>query len=221
MDYHDPVSSVSHLFAAFVAAAAAVLLVRVSLGRPRRVRASLVVYGAAVVGLYLSSGLFHGLDHPTKSAERAWQRVDRTMICALIVASGLPLLAGCVPTRSAAWVGGAVTGAGLVGVAALWLLPSPGYRVTVVIYVTLTLALLVPLRSYYRHAGVGVGWLVGTVTVYATGAACDAAGWPVLARGLVGPHEVMHATDLGGTVLHYVFLAKYVALPGRAGPRPT
>lgn len=36
--------------------------------------------------------------------------------------------------------------------------------------------------------------------IYLCGATCEVAKWPVIVPGWVGPHEVLHLTDIGGTL---------------------
>jgi hemolysin III len=42
--------------------------------------------------------------------------------------------------------------------------------------------------------------------VYGFGGLCEAVRWPVLWPGVIGPHEVLHLCDMGGSTAHVVFV---------------
>jgi hemolysin III len=46
--------------------------------------------------------------------------------------------------------------------------------------------------------------------IYLCGAICEVVKWPVLVPGLVGPHEVLHLTDVGGTLTHFGVVMRLV-----------
>ena len=38
----------------------------------------------------------------------------------------------------------------------------------------------------------------------------DVIGWPVVAPGVFGSHEVLHVLVIAGTAAHFVFIVRYV-----------
>jgi predicted membrane channel-forming protein YqfA (hemolysin III family) len=59
--------------------------------------------------------------------------------------------------------------------------------------------------------------------VYAAGGVCEVLKWPTLVPGLIGPHELLHVTDMLGTLTHLglvVWLVRRTAAE-RAGDAET
>lgn len=217
MDFHDPVSAASHLAGAAWALVAVLFLMRLARSAPLRVRLALAAYGVCLVSLYTASGLFHGLRHPSPEARGVWRTLDRSAIYGLVAGTGLPVMAAGLPGRRRVLFQSATVLAALAGVAALWLLPDPDYRLTIALYFVVGGIMLMPMRAYYRaYGGRGMAYLVAGVGAYTVGAVIEVAEWPTPWPGVVGPHEVLHVADLVGSAFHYVFLVKFVALAGRA-----
>src|SRR5690606_31600486 len=87
--YHgERFNSISHLTGAIMAAAGGIVLVvlAASLGDPWKV-VSFSVYGAALLGLYLASTLYHSL---RGRAKRIWCKFDHCAIYLLIAGSYTP-----------------------------------------------------------------------------------------------------------------------------------
>ena len=93
MDFHDPVSSGTHLFTAAWAFFAMLVLVRLAFRQPLVVRCSLIAFGLSMVVLYLASGFYHGLRYNNVVQRNFWLRMDRTAIFLLILGSQLPIFA--------------------------------------------------------------------------------------------------------------------------------
>ncbi len=213
MDFHDSVSSASHLAGAAWALVAALFLVRLARPAPRHMRLALAVYGVCLVTLYTASGLFHGLSYTSPEARQIWRTLDRSAIYGLVAGTGLPVMAAGLLRRSRIGFQSATVVAALAGVACLWLLPAPDYRLTIALYFLVGGIMLMPTRAYYRtYGGRGMAYLVAGVVVYTVGAVIEVAEWPDPWPGVVGFHELLHFFDLAASSIHYVFLAKFVAL---------
>ena len=62
-----------------------------------------------------------------------------------------------------------------------------------------------------------MAWAFGGGLFYTLGALADYFGWPVLAPGVFGSHEMLHVLDLCGSCCHVYFMVhNVVPFPGHA-----
>lgn len=218
MDFHEPFSSLSHLaFAGFLLFAGGILL-QLAHGHSAFRRWAVVLYSTSAVLLYTASGLFHGVKHSTEGSYELYRRFDLTGIFLLIAGSYLPVFAYLLNGRWRVVMTSAVGFLAGFGIAAVWLLEAPKSGTMVPIYATLAAVGLVPLPKYLRAVGWrGVMWMFAAAGVYATGGVCEVFKWPVLWDGVIGPHEVLHVTDILGTLVHMMLV---VWLVRRTFPPP-
>lgn len=218
MDFHEPFSSLSHLaFAGFLLFAGGILL-RLARGHSAFRRWAIGLYAHSAVLLYTASGLFHGVRYPSESVRELFRRFDLTGIFLLVAGSYLPVFAYLLNGRWRVVMTSAVGALAGVGIIAVWLLDAPKSGTMVPIYATLAAVGLVPLSKYLRAVGWrGVLWMFAAAGVYATGGMCEVFKWPVLWDGVIGPHEVLHVTDILGTLAH---LSLVVWLVRRTFPPP-
>ncbi len=211
MDFHNPVSSYSHLFAAFWMVFVGLYLLRLAARHSFGHRLSLLLFALSGVALYAFSGLFHGLRHDSEESKRVWQLLDQSAIFWLIVGSNVPIAVYLLsPSARNLQLGGMVLLAA-VGTACLWLLPKPPYLLLIGLYVGLGVFSLIPLRAYFRRLGWGgLFWIFALSAGYIGGAACEAMKWPTFVPDLIGPHEMLHFGDLFGTLAHLTLVVKYV-----------
>jgi hemolysin III len=219
MDFHDPFASASHLaFAAFLLFAGAVLSKLTRWHDPHR-RWAVWLFSLSAVLLYLASGLFHGVRHPSEASAELFRRFDLSGIFLLIAGSYLPVFAYLLVGRWRVVMAAVVLMLAGAGMTAVWLLDAPQPGTMVPVYAAQAVVGLVPLLKYVRAAGVRVvGWMLAAAGVYALGGMCEVFKWPTPIPGLIGPHEVLHITDLLGTLLH---LSLVVWLVRRTFPMPT
>jgi hemolysin III len=219
MDFHDPISSLSHLMMAGWTMLAAIVVLRLAARHTRTQRLSLIIYAAAVISLYTASGLFHGLRHETLEARRMWQLIDQTAIFGLIFGSNVPLLVYAVPPRVRNRVLALMGTITLIGVVSLWALPKPPHELLVAVYVGMGVLGLLPIRYYFARLGwPGMKWVALLAFFYITGAVFEAAKWPVILPGWLTYHEVLHLFDMAGTVAHYALLLRVVTATPPATP---
>lgn len=208
-DLRDPVSSLSHFFTAGLVLAASALLVRLTTGDPVR-RRCVLVYGSCATLLYTASGLYHALRLPPDQL-RPFQLLDMSAIYLMIAGSATPLLVLLVPGRRRGQLLGGVWGCSAVGIVALWAFPRPDIAVMIGCYLGIALLATVGLPHFWRATGwAGMRWYAAAAGLYVGGAVVELAGWPVLLPGVVGPHELLHFADVGGTACHLVYLVGYV-----------
>ncbi len=91
MDFHDTVSSTSHLLTAVWAGFATLILLRLTRGHGVG-RWAIGFFGASMVLLYLASGLFHGLRHDTEASRQFFQKLDKSAVFLLIAGSYVPVI---------------------------------------------------------------------------------------------------------------------------------
>lgn len=219
MDFHEPFSSLSHLaFAAFMLFAGGILL-RLARGHSAFHRWAVGLYALSAVLLYTASGLFHGVRYSSESAGELFRRFDLSGIFLLVAGSYLPVFAYLLNGRWRVVMTAAVGSLDGAGIAAVWLLDAPKSGTMVPIYAALAAVGLIPLPKYLRAVGWrGVLWMFAAAGVYATGGVCEVFKWPVLWEGVIGPHEVLHVTDIVGTLTH---LGLVVWVVRRTFPSPS
>jgi hemolysin III len=211
MDFHDPLASLSHLFFAAWAVFAGLILVRLTRGQRLVKRWTVGLYAASVVLLYAASGLFHGLRYESAAEAEVFRRLDLSAIFLLVAGSYLPLFAYLLTGLWRRWLTAVVTAVALAGVVVVWMLPRPTSVVMVPVYAGLAAVGLVPVRQYVAAAGWRtVRWMFAAAGIYLSGATVELLKWPVLVPGWVGPHEVLHLTDIGGTLTHFGLVVRLV-----------
>lgn len=218
MDFHDPFAAASHMtFAVFLLFSGAVL-VRLNRRHAPFRRWAVGGYATSAVLLYTASGLFHGLHHPTAEAKEFFRRLDLSGIFLLVAGSCLPAFAYLLAGRWRATMTVAVVGLAAAGVVAVWVTAAPTSAVMVPVYAGLAVVGLIPLPLFLRAGGWWVVWWTAVaVGVYAGGGVCEVLHWPTPWQGVIGPHEVLHVTDIGGTLIH---LGLVVRLVRRGEPDP-
>ena len=203
MDYHDPVSSWSHLLMAFWMIFVCMFLLKITAKHRRQQRAGIAIYSLTVVLLYFMSGLFHGLNHPSPEVRRLWQLLDQTAIFWLIFGSNVPICVYVLSNRVRNRILGLLFAIAFGGTLYLWLMPKPPHEVLIGIYVGMGISSMLPLRSYYRRLGRnGLVWIFLLAFLYVIGAVFEGIRWPVIVPGWLGPHEVLHLCDVAGTIAH-------------------
>lgn len=221
MQFHDTISSATHLFTAAWAAFAILLLLRLTRNHGPA-RWSVAIYGATLVLLYLASGTFHGLlvlsadPDPARRAEAVramwmFQRLDKSAIFLLIAGSYTPVFVYMISGKLR-WAALAVEwGIAFVGIVLMWTYPSMPHPLLVSLYVGMGVGGLVLVPAVVTEVGVrGCIWIAGIAFFYVGGAAVDVFQWPMLIPGWIGPHEILHVADIAGTLCHFGFLVKFV-----------
>ena len=213
MDFHDPVSSGTHLFTAAWAFFAMLVLVRLANRQSLAVRCSLIAFGLSMVVLYLASGFYHGLRFDSEDQRLYWLRMDRSAIFLLILGSQLPIFAAFLAGwRRTISIGVASTIA-IVGMIYQWLdTVSQGFAIASYVGMGAVGALTVP--WWVKKVGWdGMKWLVTATSLYVAGAAVEAMKWPIPLPGIVGHHELLHIFDTVASLIHFGFVVRFVVIP--------
>ncbi len=206
----EPFSGISHFLGAAFSVLGLVLLILSAHGHPWRV-VSFSIYGATMILLYTSSGLYHSIK-TTPRAEYEFMRIDHMNIFLLIAGSCTPVC--LVPLRGPwGWsLFGVEWGIALFGVATTYAWNNRPHWVRVAMYIIMgwiVLATIVPLN----HAMVngGMSWLVAGGLFYTVGAVIYAKDKPNLWPGKFSAHDLWHVFVLAGSLCHYIFMLAYIA----------
>lgn len=214
MDFHDSVSSLSHLFTSAWAVFATLLLMRLTSSHGPK-RWSVAFFGLTMVLLYLASGLYHGVRHDTEGSRLLFQKLDKSAIFLFILGSNVPIQVYMLSGAWRRWTLAVSSATALTGVAVLWVWPTMPHELLVAVYTLLGLSGLVVVGKVGRKIGWGgFAWFSVFAGCYLLGAAVEVAKWPVLVPGWFGPHEFLHIADCGGTFGHFVLILKYILPAG-------
>jgi channel protein (hemolysin III family) len=216
--FGEPLSALTHLAGAVVFALLGVSLVRQGRGEPKRTL-SLVVFASCGVLLLAVSGIYH-LWPPDDGFREVLRRLDHAAIFLLIAGSFTPVHA--ILFRGA-WRWGMLAG--------IWTLAIAGLTVKTVFFTDIPEALGLALYLGFGWLGLA-SWIalvrrfglrfalpvVWGALAYTAGALADFLHWPVLAPGVVGPHELFHLAVLAGLAFHWMFIRSFasrrIAQPG-------
>lgn len=213
MDFHQPVSSGTHLFMAAWALFATLMLVRLSNGQPRVVKWSVLAFGLSMVLLYLASGFYHGLRYLTEEDKQFWLRMDRSAIFLLILGSMLPIYAAFLDgwRQTLAFV--VMTGIAMAGIVVQWL-GNVSQITAILSYVGMAAVGSLTIPWWAKKVGRdGMRWFGGAIGLYGLGALIEGIKWPILLPGVVGHHELLHVCDMFGTLVHFGFVTRFVLKP--------
>ncbi len=211
--FRNPVSAGTHLLWCLLGLYITGLLWRLSQGDRLR-QLSTGTFGLSMILLYGASGLYHAV--PQDNALLAYfRKLDHSAIYVLIAGTYTPVFAILLRDPLRIVLLSLVWSLALVGIAAKWLLPWPPYALTVSLYIAMGWVGLIPAWQLIRAVGLrGMFWSLLGGIFYTIGGVCDAVKWPMLLPGVIGPHEVLHVCDMGGTLAHIFFIIRYV-LPFR------
>ena len=213
--FRNPVSAATHLGWCLWAIWVTGLLWKLARGDRWR-RLSVGCFGLSMVLLYGASGTYHAIPASYPWSVGQFRKLDHSAIYVLIAGTCTPVFTVLLRGRLRVWMLSLMWGLAAVGVACKWLLPAPPYWLTVTLYVGMGWLGLIPAYALYRVVGLrGLSWVFLGGVLYTAGAVCDATEWPVLFPGVVGSHEMLHVFDMGGTLVHVLFVVRYV-LPFRA-----
>lgn len=204
----EPISALTHLFAAVLSFAGLLLLTALTFGETGKML-SLQVYGASLVVLFSASALLHGLK--LRPPARMWlNRLDHAAVFVLIAGTYTPIVFNLLPHT---WR--------MPILAAIWLVAGAGiiYKMTSdhihgrfnkSIYPLLSwggavpLVLALRLRAFVATPAWGLLLLGGLI--YTVGFAVYYSRWPDLWPTVFGHHELWHLFVIGGSLCHFLFM---------------
>jgi len=186
------------------------VLLYLAAGRPRHV-VGLTLYGAGLIALYTASALYHSL-HVAPRVAALLQRLDHGAIFLLIAGTYAPV---CLVTLHGT-LGWSLLAAeytlalvGVVMVLCRLRLPTVLRVALYLIMGWLALAALGPLSAALPPAG--LAWLFAGGVLYTLGTVIFATDRPHLWPGRFSAHDLWHVFVLGGSLCHYILMARFVA----------
>jgi hemolysin III len=212
----EPVSALTHLIAAPLAAIGARLLWVRTHGESTK-RASMVVYGASLVWLYLISGLYH-MVRVSPDALVFLRKLDHAAIFILIAGTFTPFFVNAAVGRVRAGNLILIWSVAIAGIALKILYIGMPDAWSSGLYVGMGWLALIgyaELASALSHRAMAVALLGGVL--YSAGAVVDAARWPVPLPGVFGSHEVLHVLVMVASALHFWVVLRFVVPYRRAG----
>lgn len=173
--------------------------------------ASLSIYGASIILLYLASTLYHAI--PFERAKRVLKTLDHCAIYLLIAGTYTPFLLITLRTPLAVTLMAVIWTVALLGIMFKVVFIYHFKRLSLVIYLAmgwLSLVAVYPLAMAMSAAG--LIWLAVGGVVYSLGVVF------YVNQRIPYNHAIWHLFVLGGTVCHFLAIYWYVApaagLPG-------
>jgi hemolysin III len=203
--FKDPISAWTHFLGFWLALLAAILLVWQAAGDGPKA-ASMAVYGASLVGVFLASSLYHFLDLGERG-NRWLRRFDHAAIFLLIGGTAVPALLHLLDGTWRIALLGVVAGLALAGALLKLIWIDCPDRLGLALYLGLSAVALVPAHRILPHlSGGALAWLVGGGVAYLLGAFVYARSWPDPWPDRFGHHEIWHLFVLAGAGAHYAFV---------------
>jgi len=210
--FKDPVSSWTHFIGFWLALVAAAALVwRVADDGPKAT--GMAIYGATLIGVFLSSSLYHWLDIG-EAGNRWLRRLDHSAIFLLIAGTYVPPLLLLLDGTWRITTLSLVVGLGAAGALLKLIWIDCPVWLGLVLYFGLSAVVVVPAHQILPQlSGGALAWLVGGGLAYTLGAVVYARAWPDPWPGRFGHHEIWHLFVLLGAGAHYAFTYTLVDLP--------
>lgn len=202
-------SAITHGIGALLACLATGVLITLAALSGENVTRSVVsytVYGAALIGLYTASTLYHCIPAGEKG-RRALRKLDHIMIFMLIAGTYTPI---CLLQLKDA-VGWAIFGviwALAVGgsLMKLFWINAPRWMASAAYIGMGWMVLFAIVPMIQAMSGVELIWLGLGGIFYTIGGVCYALRWPGKERKLFGYHEVFHIFIMLGSICHYAMM---------------
>ena len=202
---HEPVSSLSHFFAAALTVYGGYRLILKTRGNGFRVGASLL-YVCCLLFLFSMSGIYHSLEPgPWRSMFR---RLDYMGIWLVIAGSATPIH---ILLMKGPWRWGLLAAFWAASLSSLIYLDvhfkSLPYWAVIGLYAGVVgIGTISVYHLYQKFGWKKLAMLAFGFAAYALGAVIDALETPVLITGVFGPHEIFHLLVILGAACHYLFI---------------
>lgn len=206
----NPVRGFLHGTAAVLSVAGSVWLLTHSSGGLTR-RASLALFGLALVALYTISTIYHTIPWRSVWKERM-QRVDHSTIFVFIAATYTPFAVVVFDGWLTWFTLSMVWSIAVVGIAQLAFFPRPSKAASVALNTTLgwlALLLVYPMAQRLPWTAIALMFLGGGL--YTVGMVLLVTGRPRLWPRVFSYHEAFHVLVIAGSVAHFAVQFRYVA----------
>ncbi|WP_313134763.1 PAQR family membrane homeostasis protein TrhA [Anaerocolumna sp.] len=211
----DPGSAITHFIGMLMAMFSTLpLLIRAS-NSPEKVHViSLAIFALSLILLYTASTVYHTFDL-TDKINRRLKKFDHMMIFILIAGTYTPIC--LIPLNGKIGISLliAIWGMAILGIClkAFWVY-CPKW-VSSVIYITMgwtCVLAFTPLMSALPSAA--FGWLLAGGIIYTIGGLIYALKLPIFNQRHpnFGTHEIFHLFCLGGSICHFIFMYRFIAV---------
>ena len=208
--FRDPVSGLTHFFAAILAVVGLIVLLILGYGDTGK-EITLLIYGLSLILMLSASATYHLVN--ARPPILVWlQIMDHTSIYLLIAGSYTP---NCVHFFTGFWRDGflaIIWGMALVGIIVkLFVIRAPRW-VTAGIYLLMGwLSILAIGEMLTRMPAPALIWLALGGLAYTIGAIVYMLKKPDFIPGVFGFHEVWHIFVILGCLAHFILIAVFVA----------
>jgi hemolysin III len=206
----DPVSSLTHLFAALAAAVGSAVLLVVGRGDLSK-QISLLIYGLSLITMFSASGTYH-LVKGRPGTIQALRKFDHSAIYFLIAGTYTPF---CLNQFTGFWRYGLlaiVWTFAIVGVIVkLFVIHGPRW-INASIYLIMGWLAVLPIGELLRVLPIGaMVWMAAGGLFFTLGAVIYITKKMDFFPGIFGFHEVWHIFVILGCLCHFVDILVYVA----------
>ncbi len=206
----NPVRGFLHGTAALLSMVALVALVsRTSGDVPRMI--SMIVFGASAFALYTTSSLYHSV--PWKALwKQRMQRLDHSMIFLLIAGTYTPIAFNVLDGTMRWSTLGMVWGAAIGGIVQKVFFPQIRNWLSIALSMVMGWLAVIPLPRLIDRLGFrAVALLLLGGLFYSVGMVLLVTRRPRMRPEVFSYHEVFHVFVVLGTIVHFLFIAWYVA----------
>ena len=206
----EPVSGLTHYFAAIVALVGLIILLILSRGDVPKQR-SMLIYGASLVLMLMSSASYHLIKGQRKRIQFL-RKIDHSAIYILIAGTYTPL---CFNQFTGFWRWGIlliIWGVALAGsITKIFVINAPRW-LSAGAYLAMGWMVLPMTKEIVRVLPVGAFiWLLAGGILFTLGAVVYMTKIMNFAPGVFGFHEVWHIFVILGCLCHYIMIAVYIA----------
>jgi hemolysin III len=208
--FRDPVSGLTHFWAAVAAALGLILLLILGRGAWRR-EVSLLIYGLSLVLMFASSAAYHLVQSGPRLMR--WLRtLDHSAIYLLIAGTYTPICLNFFDGFGRWGMLILIWALALIGIAVkLFILRGPCW-LTAGIYLVMGWLAVSAIGEMLRVMPLGALLLLGLGALFfSLGAVIYITKRPDFAPGVFGFHEVWHVFVILGCLSHYLLIAVFVA----------
>ena len=206
----EPVSSLSHLFAAALAVYGTVLLLSHAGNREVHLAASLI-YGLSLIFLFLASSVLHGVKCSERSATLL-EKLDHIGIYLVIAGTYTPICLLLIKGSLGVWILSLQWSVALIGIAMTLSRALCSKRTTAILFLLMGWSVLLILPTLLRllSAESAVWFFVGA-GLYSVGALVFVYDWPHPKPGYVSAHDLWHLMVVMATSCHYMLIFNVMA----------
>lgn len=207
----DPVSGLTHLFAALLSIIALVFMIHHSVVTNNAVSLiSSIIFGVSLIFLYSASASYH-LINISKRVTAILRRIDHMMIFVLIAGTYTPVCLITLGGKTGKMIFVGIWVIAILGILfkAFWF-NAPRWLYTL-FYIAMGWIIVFAFSPISKVMAVpGIVLMVAGGIVYSLGGIVYALKWPIKNAKYFGFHEIFHIFVIAGSLLHFFMIYKYV-----------